>query len=243
MERIAIFAALQWECRPVLRHLRRVTRERRAGVALWRGTTTGCEVWLVKTGMGIGRAAAAARAVQATPGFDLIVSTGCAGALLPELMPGDLVVASAIISAGNEHFETHATRRAQLRQAAQRAALRVSDGPVLCSPQVLATVAEKRAAAACGAIAVEMEGAPIAAGAAQAGIPFVSVRVILDTAATALPHMGTVVDPRDGTLNPLALASYLATHPGALPVLLSLQRMRQAAQASLERFFGAWFAA
>ena len=53
MERIAIFAALQWECRPVLRHLRRVTRERHAGVTVWRGTTAACEVWLVKTGMGL----------------------------------------------------------------------------------------------------------------------------------------------------------------------------------------------
>ena len=99
------------------------------------------------------------------------MSTGCAGALAPELVPGDLAVASAIIGTGGERFETDATQREQLRRAAERAALRFTDGPVLCSPQVLATVVEKRAAAARGAIAVEMEGAPIAASAAQARHP------------------------------------------------------------------------
>ena len=243
MQRIAIFAALQWECRPVLRHLRRVSRERQAGATVWRGTAAACEVWLVKTGMGLERAATAARVVGAAPGFDLMVSTGCAGALAPQLLPGDLAVASTIIGTGGERFETDNAYREQLRHAAKRAALRFTEGSVLCSPEVLATGVAKRAAAARGPIAVEMEGIPIATGAAQAGIPFVSVRAILDTADTELPHVGTVIDPQTGTLRPFALASYLATHPGTLPFLLGLQHMKRAAETSLEKFFGAWFAA
>ncbi len=240
MERIAIFAALQWECRPILRQLRRVTRERRAGVTVWRGTTPAGDVWLVKTGMGLARAATAAGAVTDASRFDLIVSTGCAGALAPDLLPGDLAVASAIIDNGGAHFETNITQREQIRRAAVRAALHVAAGPVLCSPHVLATEAEKYAAAAHGAIAVEMEGAPIAASAGHAGIPFVSVRAILDTAATELPHLGKVIDPQNGKLRPWALASYLATQPGALPALLAMQDMRRAAQSSLDKFFAAW---
>jgi adenosylhomocysteine nucleosidase len=240
-ERIAIFAALQWECRPVLRHLRGVTRERYVHATVWRGTAAAWEVWLVKTGMGVQNATAAVRAVSAAVRFDLLMSTGCAGALAPDLMPGDLAVASTIIGNDGELFETDATRRAQLRRAAERAALRSTTGPVLCSKQVLTTGAEKRAAAARGCIAVEMEGVPIAASAAQAGIAFVSVRAILDTADTELPHMGKVMDPHNGAVKPVALASYLATHPGALPALLSMQQMRRAAEAGLDRFFGAWF--
>jgi nucleoside phosphorylase len=40
------------------------------------------------------------------------------------------------------------------------------------------------------AVAVEMEGAAVARVAAEAGIPFASVRVILDDAATSLPALG-----------------------------------------------------
>ena len=119
--------------------------------------------------------------------------------------------------------------------------MRFTYGPVLCSPHVLATVAEKRVAAARGSIAVEMEGAPIAASAAQAGIPFVSVRAILDTADTELPFVGKVIDPQNGAVKPLALATYLATYPGALPAWLAMQHMRRAAEASLDKFFGVWF--
>lgn len=242
MERIAIFAALQWECRLVLRHLRRVTRERLAHATVWHGTAAACEVWLVKTGMGLQCAEAAARTVSPAPRVDLMVSTGCAGALAPELMPGDLAVASAIVGNGGEHFETDTVHRERFRRVAERAALRFTDGPVLCSPHVLATALDKRAAAARGPIAVEMEGAPIAAYAAQTGIPFVSVRAILDTADTELQHDGKFIDPQSGAVKPLALAGYLATHPGALQDLIAMQHMKHAAQTSLEKFFGVWFA-
>jgi adenosylhomocysteine nucleosidase len=106
----------------------------------------------------------------------------------------------------------------------------------------MATAAAKRAAAAThGTVAVEMEGAPIAARAAQIGVPFVSVRAILDTLETELGHSGRFIDQDNGTFKPLALAAHLATHPSVLPDVLALQRMRDAAQKSLKRFFGAWF--
>jgi len=241
VDRIAIFAALQWECRPVLRHLRQVRRERQAGVAVWRGRTAACEVWLVKTGMGLARAGAAARVLHDAPRFDLVVSTGCAGALSAEMGAGDLAIASALVGDAGERYEADLIQREHLRRAAMHAGLHCSEGPVLTSPAVLATGAEKRAAAARGCIAVEMEGVPIAAAAAHAGVPIVSVRAILDPADTELLHIGKVVDPHDGKVKPLALAGYLATHPGALPGLLSMQHMRRAAETSLEGLFAAWF--
>jgi adenosylhomocysteine nucleosidase len=240
VERIAIFAALQWECRPVLRHLQRVTRERHAHATVWRGRAAAGEVWLVKTGIGMALADVAARAVGNLQRFDLMVSTGCAGALAPELMPGDLAVASAIVGNGGEHFATDTVQRERFGRVAERAALRFTDGPVLCSPHVLATAADKRSAAARGPIAVEMEGAPIAAYAAQAGTAFVSVRAILDAADTELQHDGRVIDPQSGAVKPLALVRYLTTHPAAVTDLLAVQRMMKAAQTSLGKVFGAW---
>ena len=247
MERIAIFAALRWECAPVLRQMRQVERAQLRGQArnfvVWRGRTARREVWLVKTGVGTAQAEHAAQLARDTSDFALFVSTGCAGALAPELIPGDLTVASSVVGhASGDRFETDPRHREHACRAAERAALRISIGAVVCSPHVLATTAAKRAAAAPGTVAVEMEGVPIAACAAHHRIPFLSVRAILDTADTELRHSGQFIEPQSGAVKPWALATYLATHPSAVPDLLALQRTRRAAQRSLERFFATWFA-
>jgi nucleoside phosphorylase len=240
---IAIFAALRWECQPVLRHLQRVRRVCCGTVTTWRGHAGGREVWLVKTGIGPQRAAAAAEAVGALGRFAVFVSTGCAGALAGGLQPGDLTLASAVVAVDADGgYASDPGHHAWACRAAGRATLRAVTGPVLCSPVVLASAAAKAAAAARGPIAVEMEGAPIAAAAAAAGIPFVSVRAILDTAETELAHAGRFIEPSTGAVKPVALATYLAAHPGAVHDLLAMRRMMRAADASLDRFFGAWFA-
>jgi adenosylhomocysteine nucleosidase len=242
VERIAIFAALRWECQPVLRQLRQAKRQRVADFTVWRSTTSGREICLMKTGVGAEQADTAAKVMSDTGEFALFLSTGCAGALAPELTPGDLTVATAVIGNGSgARFEADAAQRERLRHVAERAALRTVVGPVLCSPHALTTVVEKKAAAERGAAAVEMEGAQIAACAAQAGIPFASVRAILDTAEMELPYAGRFIDEHSGAVKPLALAGYLATHPSAVSDLLAMQRMMRAAQHSLERFFAAWF--
>jgi nucleoside phosphorylase len=244
VERIAIFAALQWECRAVLKPLRQVRRLRLGGFSGWQARAAQREVWVVKTGVGVQRAAAAIDAAGGAAAFQLIVSTGCAGGLAPELQPGDLTVATSITGDGTDGaLTTAAEPRARALAAAHAAGLRGLEGPLLCSATVLATGAEKRAAAAAGAVVVEMEGGAIAARAAAAQVPFLSVRAILDGADHQLQMPGTLIDPGTGGLRPLALAAYIATHPGAIAELRALQHMQQAARDSLERFFGQWLAA
>ncbi len=243
MERIAVFAALQWECRPVLQQMRQVSRRRVGDFTVWHGSTPRGGVVLVKTGMGIMQAEAAARAIRDHDGLELFLSTGCAGALATELAPGDITVATAIVG-GHAQGRLETDRQHSLRalQVAERVALHATSGPVLCSPHALATAEDKRAAALQhGAVAVEMEGASLAAEAIERGIPFISVRAILDTADAELRHAGRFVDARTGAVKPLALAGYLATHPSAVTDLLAMQRMMRAAQTSLERFFAAYF--
>jgi adenosylhomocysteine nucleosidase len=242
VERIAIFAALRWECGPILRHLRRVERGHAAQGTFWRGQASGREIWLIKTGIGGQHAAAATGVLDRGGRFDLLLSTGCAGALAPELVPGDLAIATTVIAdAAGARYETDPVHRERARVAAQRAALRTVVGPVLCSPRVLATVAAKQAAAVgTGSVAVEMEGAAIGALAQQAGMPFASVRAILDAATTELPDAGEFLDAQTGTVRGLDVVRYLARQPAALSQLLTLRRMMTAAQSSLERFFQAW---
>ncbi|MGE5233809.1 MAG: hypothetical protein ACM3OB_06840 [Acidobacteriota bacterium] len=130
-----------------------------------------------------------------------------------------------------------------MQLCADRAGLRTVLAPVLCSAHVLSSAAAKRdAATATGAVAVEMEGAAIARCASRAGVPFASVRAILDRSNTELDDSTPFLDPASGAVRPLALAAYLAGHPGALPGLLTLQRMMAAARASLEKLFESFLA-
>ncbi len=244
MERIAIFGALRWECRPPLRRLRQARRERLGDVAVWRGATARGEVWVIQTGMGQARAAAAAARIAASGPFDLFLSTGCAGALAPELEPGDLAIASEIVAgAATDPFPADPAASAHAQRSAARAGVRWALGRVLSATAVLPSAAAKQQAATdADAIAVEMEGAAIAAAAERAGIPFASVRAILDRADTELDAAAPFVDPATGAVRPLALARHLAAHPGKVAELLALQRMMAAARESLERFFAAFLA-
>ena len=106
---------------------------------------------------------------------------------------------------------------------------------------MLATVADKRAAAGAGAIVVEMEGGAIAARAAEVGIPLLSVRAILDGAEHEI-GLPAAHRPGERHTRPLALAGYVATHPRVIGDLMALQRMQRAARESLERFFAQWLA-
>ena len=153
------------------------------------------------------------------------------------------MLATAISGDGTDHaIATAGAERLRAREAAAAAGLRCVEGPLLCSGTALLTAAAKRAAADDGAVVVEMEGGAIAARAAAAHVPWLSVRAILDGAEHELHIPGTVIEAATGGVRPLALAGYVARHPRALAELMVLQRMQRAARESLERFFAQWLA-
>jgi adenosylhomocysteine nucleosidase len=239
--RTLIFAALRWECRCILRTLRRVSRHRRAAFTVWHGDSPAGEVVVVKTGIGVSQAEMAARAVTEHGRFDLCLSTGCAGALSSDLACGDAVIASQLADSDNRRWPVDEVVRMELCAAAQRAALRAVDGAVLCSSRVLGTVEEKRLAAQrTGTVAVEMEGIPIAAHAAEQGMPFASVRVVLDTADTSIDVSAGLVDERTGDVKPLAVARSLVTRRASWSSMRSMQQMLSTAESSLERLFAVY---
>ncbi len=234
---------MPWECRPLLRHLRQVRRERVGGFTVWRARTLRGEVVLMKTGVGPRQAHEAATALSSSGRFDAFISTGCAGGLSAQAAPGDVIIATLAVSEmTGEQFATDPCWSDQAHAVATRSGLTVHRGPILCVEQALSTSESKRIAAANGNIAVEMEGAAIAACAAATQTPFVALRSILDGAGTNLSADAKLIDPVSGAVKPLALAKYVATNSAALSNLLAMQRMMQAAQRSLDRFFAAWLA-
>jgi adenosylhomocysteine nucleosidase len=242
--RVAIFAALPWECRAAVRSLHAVDRHRVGSFVSWRGSAAGRNVWVVRTGVGEARAARAARLLTEATKPDLFISTGCAGALRADLAAGDLVIATTLACLRSaERIAVDAGPRNLLRRAAADAGVPSSLGPIACSDGVLATREEREAvAASSGAIAVEMEGAGIAAEARAAGIPLVAVRAILDPIDADLGVPGTMLDPETGRVRVGAFLRHVASDGNALPRLRALHRMMGAARSSLERLCTALWA-
>lgn len=140
----------------------------------------------------------------AAPGARLIVSSGLAGALSPELDVGDVVL------------DGPAALVARLPAA--------HAGAVIGSDRALASVADKRAAAQGGAIAVDMESHVARAVAARHGLECLVARVISDRADHALPPAALVGMRADGGVALGAVLASLARHPGQLPALVRTAR-------------------
>ena len=143
--------------------------------------------WLVvQSGPGAARAAAAA-ALAVEGGASLLVSWGLAGGLDTTLAPGTVVVPKRVLQVGAMPLAVAPAWQARLTALADEFALEQRD--LLTVPAALESTQAKRAAAtATQAVAVDMESAAIGVAAAEARVPFVVLRVVVDGAADALPR-------------------------------------------------------
>ncbi|HZD56193.1 MAG TPA: hypothetical protein VE136_05700 [Anaerolineales bacterium] len=115
--------------------------------------------------------------------FDWLVLTGYAGGLARNLQPGDLVLADTALAFGQPQIPCTAL-----------SVPGTVTGPVLTVPRLLTTPQSKGAALPRGALAVEMEGYPLAAWASTRDLPFVHARVILDGVDERVPNLGNSLD-------------------------------------------------
>jgi hopanoid-associated phosphorylase len=155
---------------------------------------------------------------HARSGISGIISIGVAGGLSPRLRPGDVVVASAIVSAGG-------IRRTcpDWSKSIRRALPTAHHMPIFASETTIASTAEKKMLwSKTGAWAVDMESGPAAEVAAQYGLPFAALRVVLDPAHRALPPSALAGAREDGETDPMAVVKALAMRPVDLPGLLRL---------------------
>ena len=228
---LAIFAALPWERRTALGGLWGV--EAGDTPRTWRGRLgDGAACLVVETGMGPARARAAA---EAAPEAARFLAFGCAGGLVPGLAPGDLVAADALIvlDAAGRPGERLSADAAPLAAWTGPRGVAITVGAVATSPVVLATPAEKAAAAACGAVAVDMESAAVAAVARARGIPCTALRAIVDAAADDLALGGELIDPATGRIRVARAVARLAPRPWLWPRAAELARRRQVCERAL----------
>ena len=189
---------------------------------------------------GIGREGVAAGVAQAAAeGATAILAAGFCGALDPALRAGDLHIAGEFHANGHncayggvpvDAIPADARLTARLRAAAPDAAAGPSVTVAgIAQPDAKATLWQTGAGRT-----VNMEDYWAAQAAAGAGLPFASVRAVLDTAGESLPDCLTA-DGITGGAGTLRLALGVAGHPGRAPALARLARQSRQAQQRLTR--------
>jgi 4-hydroxy-3-methylbut-2-enyl diphosphate reductase len=149
---------------------------------------------VLRTGMGPARARIAAARALAHSAPALAVAGLCAG-IDPALEAGDVLCATELVEEGGTR--TAVPGSALLAAALRRRGLRVHVGPLASADRILGP--DERRGHAGSALAVDMESAWLAAGAA--GRPLAVARVVADAAGRSL------ADPRMAIAGPRALRS------------------------------------
>ncbi len=147
-----------------------------------------------------------------------IISFGVAGGLDPELMPGQWVVASAVVSDRELHAvdPRWSERLLDALPGARHATIAGVDAPV-SDPR-----AKRVLHARTGAVVADMESHLAARIAAAHGLPFTACRVIVDPADRSLPPAALVSLRSNGMLNFAAMLRSVAGQPAQVPGLIRL---------------------
>ena len=176
---------------------------------------------LILSGMGQERARQAAQKLVEA-GADCLAGFGTAGALAPELKPGDLVLAQEVSEAGKK-YAASAELNATVREWLSRNGITVQTGALACAAEPVATIGAKRELfAQTGAIAVDMESAAVLDAARRNGLPAFVLRVIIDAAQVALPDAVLQRVDEFGEVDAPGLALDLARSPGQIPAVIRL---------------------
>jgi adenosylhomocysteine nucleosidase len=203
------------------------TTQRRGALASFADGTL-----LVVSGIGGYASACGARALI-DAGATALISWGMAGGLDPALASGTIFLPSEVISRDGAVVLTARYWRERLR-AAVAAHGPVACGKLLTSPQAIGTVADKAAAfSETGAAAVDMESLAVAQVAGAHELPFIAVRVIVDTAGDVLPRAVMAAARSPGQLQIGRLIASLAVAPGDAAALIRLLPRYRAAGRSL----------
>jgi hopanoid-associated phosphorylase len=160
-----------------------------------------------------------------------IISFGVAGGLAPDLIPGDCVVASAII----DYPSVRPTDPLWSRRLAEM----IPDarhGPIMGVNSVVSNPADKRKLHAfTRAVAVDMESHLVARLADAHGLAFAAVRVIVDPAHRAVPPAALLAMAPGGSTDVSAMLWEILARPSQVSPLMRLAADAIAARAALVR--------
>ena len=183
---------------------------------------------VMTTGMGSSAASEGARALIAA-GAKALASWGMAGGLDPSLQAGAILLATEVVGPDGRVHPCDAGWRNRL---STRVGAR--SGRLVTAAKSVGSVEDKAELfRTTGAVAVDMESAAVAEIAEQHGLPFLAVRVVVDSAADVLPRAVTAAADNEGHLQIWRLIGALALAPNELASLIRLAQRYRAANRSL----------
>jgi nucleoside phosphorylase len=214
MTRIAVTFALAAESSEFLRRLRNRTSVEANGIRIISGNIADRIVDVLHTGVGEKLCTQRVGKFLQKHQFDLLISTGFAGALNDELQPGDLLLAKNFSTIDlNERglsFSALPIHRADLSTVSA----------LIDSRDERSRIARTSAAAA-----VDMETEFIARACAQYGVPLLSLRVITDTPRQPFPAPAQILfDIAKQRTRLGSLARFFVMHPQRIPSLVAFAR-------------------
>lgn len=170
-------------------------------------------------------------------GAEVLVSFGVAGGLDPRLRAGDLLLPNRVEPEEGPSFATDQTLVEGLREAAGKIGLTAGRGTLFGSDRVIAEVAEKAALhRKSGAEAVDMESLAVAQAAQAAGVPFLVIRAVIDSAGHALPSSVIGSTDEGGRSRGGLVAARLCVRPWQIPDISRLRARLILALETLEGF-------
>jgi nucleoside phosphorylase len=220
---IAVTFALPAESSEFLSPLRDKSHVDRNGITTIRGKIGDREVEVLHTGVGERVCRQRLGKFLENQRFDLLISTGFAGALNDQLEPGDLLLA--------QNFSTFEPGR----KRSSFSELRIRTGNLLTVPVLIDSSEEReRMARESGASAVDMETEFIARACAEHAIPLLSLRAITDTPQKLFPAPPNILfDIERQRTNPGKFATFFLAHPHRMPALFQFARRISQARKAL----------
>ncbi len=182
-------------------------------------------------GASLERAYAGARGLIAD-GAEALVSFGIAGGLATSLGPGDTILATTVVTADGDRWTTTASWRHAVAAVVPDA----TAGDLVSMAAPAATPTEKsRLNRDHQALAVDMESAGVARAAAEAGCPFIVIRVVADPATRGLPAAALDGIDAEGRQRPFRVVRKLVMRPWELAGLIRLSKDSRTALNQLRR--------
>ncbi len=192
----------------------------------WESTTHARNIHVSRAGVGQTRSYQCARSLFAR-GVPSLLIFGIAGGLYPDLVSGDIVISTTIIS--EQHHKRYQANPELLENAIAKAqhlnSHRVVYAPIFSQETALETPAEKQSAyTRTHAFVVDMESAGVAQAAQEANRPFVSIRVVCDPAIRTVPSAFSSCLTEEGTVDTWGLMRTLMRNPRLIGSIPAMQR-------------------